>query len=584
MSLYKYNHSACMVWGVFISFALLLFAKCLIFHWNVYHAFLISSIVSNPLIFWSFWLPKIGVTLCIASLVFWSKRNWWTIVVALLIDTWMLANMFYLRSNGILFNGYTLTMASNMDGFWSSIWVLFEWKDFVPYLLTLAYSFFLLILNRKVEERYIKTGACWLLCTVLVYWYSFGLNYRLSVRYVRGEEVENMHSTLYYMGINPFSYDYRRQIELMNKDYAFYNFSVIQAFVDIMLDTGHNVHEMRKPYQIENRTQLADRLQMGENKELAYDNLLVLIIVESLESWTISDSIMPNLSRFMRSHPVLYAKYLKSQIVGGSSADGQMIINTGLLPIQQGATCFRYPWIKFPSVVNKKDSAVTILTHHSGAWNQDVMSEAYGYDVTLAGSVEDSILSRRVIEYAQRGYKTIQAITVASHIPFEHAHRSRLQLSENMPAQMKNYLKCLNWTDEGLGYLLDRIDSVSELKHATIVITGDHTIFWPDRRDEFEKYCISVNLDYDVQKGFVPLIIYSPSNITEDIEVDDICYQMDIYPTILQLLDTSNYYWRGFGVNLKDSVERQNRHWQEKEAYVVSDELIRSNWFETYDD
>ena len=59
-------------------------------------------------------------------------------------------------------------------------------------------------------------------------------------------------------------------------------------------------------------------------------------------------------------------------------------------------------------------------------------------------------------------------------------------------------------------------------------------------------------------------------------------YQMDAYPTILHLIGCEDYYWKGFGVNLLDSVARNNRPISEQEAFILSDKLIRANWFESY--
>lgn len=64
----------------------------------------------------------------------------------------------------------------------------------------------------------------------------------------------------------------------------------------------------------------------------------------------------------------------------------------------------------------------------------------------------------------------------------------------------------------------------------------------------------------------------------------DTCYQMDIFPTILHLIGCEDYYWKGFGVNLLDSVARNNRVITEHEAFILSDKVIRANWFETISD
>ncbi|MCM1034382.1 MAG: sulfatase-like hydrolase/transferase [Paludibacter sp.] len=543
---------------------------------------MMSSLWTHPLTFWSFWLPKVGVALFLASFVFFGKSHWWTVVVALFIDVWMLANTVYSRSNGVVFDGFTFTMAGNMDGYWSSVLALLEWKDIMPFLLTVGYAVGLYILKRygTIVIAW-KTGLLMTFFAIMLNWFSFALVKQFSVDFYHHGIEYKKHSTVYYLHYNPFSYAHRQDLLPMNKDYAFSNFSVLHGFVFVMLDYVHNLREMDCPYELTAYEQAAARALMGTNTEITYDQLLLIIIVESLESWTIDASIMPHLTHFMDTHPVLYAKYLKSQVRGGTSADGQMIINTGLLPIAQGATCFRYPWITFPSITNRADSAVTLLTHSANCWNQTVMGAAYGYDLTLEGTVEDSVLAARMIDYAERGYRTIQGLTIATHMPFAHAHRSRLVLPDDMPAHMRNYLKCLHWTDEGLGVLLERVDSIPQLAGATIVITGDHTVFWKEKREEFSDYCRRTNCAYDVQKGFVPLIVYSPS-IAESVCVEDECYQMDIYPTLLSLMGADDYYWRGFGVNVLDATARKQRPITEEDAYILSEKLIRSNWFKQY--
>ena len=81
--------------------------------------------------------------------------------------------------------------------------------------------------------------------------------------------------------------------------------------------------------------------------------------------------------------------------------------------------------------------------------------------------------------------------------------------------------------------------------------------------------------------NYCPLIIYSPE-IEGNIHVTDTCYQMDVFPTILNLIGAEDYFWHGFGVNVMDSVARHNRPITEEEAYRLSDLMIRSDYFRNY--
>ena len=111
-------------WSVFCLFALSIFLECVLFHWNCFHSILISSLWRVPFEFFSFWCPKIAVALFFASFVFVFKRSWWTILFSFVFDVWILANLIYFRSNAAFLDVFALSMAGNMDGFWSSVWFL----------------------------------------------------------------------------------------------------------------------------------------------------------------------------------------------------------------------------------------------------------------------------------------------------------------------------------------------------------------------------------------------------------------------------------------------------------------------------
>ena len=51
-------------------------------------------------------------------------------------------------------------------------------------------------------------------------------------------------------------------------------------------------------------------------------------------------------------------------------------------------------------------------------------------------------------------------------------------------------------------------------------------------------------------------------------------------PTIMSLMGCESYFWQGVGVNLLDQEARHNRRFNEREAYRLSDIIIRSNYFE----
>ena len=87
-------------------------------------------------------------------------------------------------------------------------------------------------------------------------------------------------------------------------------------------------------------------------------------------------------------------------------------------------------------------------------------------------------------------------------------------------------------------------------------------------------------MNYGVEGAYCPLVVFSPF-ISHRTRCDEEAYQMDVFPTIVELLGYNDYHWKGFGVNLMDSIVRCNRPISEQEASKLSDKLIRNNYFAT---
>lgn len=554
-------------WCVFALFALSIFIKNILFHWECFHSILISSIWHAPYEFFAFWCPKIAVALFMASFVFVSKRPWWTILFSLVFDTWILANLIYFRSNAAFLDVFALSMAGNMDGFWSSVWLYCSWKDGLYYLFTLVYAVILIFIPCFSRRQWIWCGIGVLISYLIS---LFGI-YSMTRRW--GEDM----GVMFY---NPISLSMRTTLSSLSYNDHVKDFTLLHSVGFIMVDEVENI-KARTNISKEDIDPEQIRLFVKEDdSKPSFDTPLVLILVESLENWGVNETSTPYLWRYMQTRPCLHATRITKQTRGGTSADGQMLLNTGLLPINQGAACFRFPTNIYPSIGDCcSGQTATILPHEIGVWNQQYMSTAYAYDTTFIRNENDSLLFQTTIDCLHSGYQMVQTITMSSHSPFHYgASRSALELPKEMPNYMSDYLKSLHYMDAGLQVLLSQIESDSILSKATIFITGDHTIFPDDLRQEYANWCQQNNQNYSIEEAFVPLIVFSP-NIQKDVLVTDTCYQMDMFPTIVSLICCEDYYWKGFGVNIMDSIARHNRPILEKDAYELSDKIIRSNMF-----
>ena len=309
-----------------------------------------------------------------------------------------------------------------------------------------------------------------------------------------------------------------------------------------------------------------------------------------MENWVVIPDAMPNLCRFIDENDnILYASKVVSQTKGGTSADGQMIINTGLLPIEQGAACYRFPHHRYPSLSELYSSSCNIIPGSLSVWNQAYMNQVYcigdSYTVSSGNNAldgDDIFIFQKYLEI-YKSYDYSMVLTISTHSPFTTtSHKSNLILPDDMPKDMANYMKSFNYTDSCLNSVLSLVATDSLLRNATIVITSDHAIFPQNKREEYYSYCQERGLDYAINEAFCPLIVYSP-NIEKKVEINTVAYQMDIYPTILNLIGCQNYFWKGFGVDLLEEGAIDKRPIEQNKAYKLSDKIISSNYFATID-
>lgn len=553
---------------IYCVFSLSVFLQCVLFSWLAFHNIAISSLWKNPFYFVSFYLPKLSIALLLGSFVFLFRRKYWTIYASVLISIWILAEVIYYRSTRVFITAESFALLKELHGFESSIGMYLT-----PDLLLLLLPTLLLVVgivlfdNRK---RSLRAFFSTLIC-------SAGLD--IAACNIVARQIYPDEKQFYF---SCFQTNYCSSLFLWNPTECAVRFvSVLHSFYYTA------VRLMCKPFEKPITLNEMDRAEMQAYCDttcipVSPTHPLVLILVESLEDWAVRPDITPNLYRFIHNHNVVYATRTKSQTLAGNSADGQMIYNTGLLPIRDGVVVNSYSQNLFPSLSDMYRTTAMIQPGELGVWNQYTMNIAYGIDTayTVPSSLDEQ--SFQVLNSIIGQYDYILVITIASHSPFVAcSHFSSLSLPDDMPANMRNYLLCMNYTDSCWGDFLQRIDTDSVLHNSVVCFMGDHIIFDPIMRKEFQDYCDRAGLDYQPQEAYTAFVAYSP-DLTEKTTINEVTYQMDAYPTIRHLIGADTYYWKGFGIDLSDTTHTMARPINEQDAYIVSDKIIRANYFKDY--
>lgn len=604
-------------WITFGLFTLLLFIKMVTFHYEVFRSILISSIFTEPFEFIRFYLIKFIPALFFGAFVLISRVNkWWTIVVSFLIDVWCLCNIVYFKTYDMFLTIDDILLVNNMDGAWSSVLGYIDIGILSLFCGTIVWSIFVWYIHSYVGKRY---WGWFLVSLLLVFGVSVGNNYYLfenfdTVADKETFEAENNWRKLERM--NESDIFMRYSYKLINVPYMRTYYGVRSGEIDDYTFIQESKSSIQRSTILAYIPQILIRyccrkhdnisalcLSNSEKEEInnylystaIQDNSLlvkpktnlILLLVESLEMWPIEHmvagvNVTPFLSQLRHKEHVFYAGKMTSQALKGNSGDGQMIVNTGLLPISEGVACMSFGNNVYPNFAQFYDNSV-IVNPWPHIWNQDTMAIRYGYKNLLecyAKTWTDG-------ELLDTAYATISTksqpfcamiITSSTHTPF-YGFENRLKFNDEVPVLMKRYLNCLNYTDSCVEAFCQHVWDNPKLTNSTIVITGDHTIFKSAMLNEFSDFIHRQHLSLESGENYTSMFIYSPL-ILGNHQYLDVCYQMDVYPTILGILDKKNIYWQGLGMDLLDSTTI--RSCSEEDAYRLSNMIIKSDYFSTF--
>lgn len=172
----------------------------------------------------------------------------------------------------------------------------------------------------------------------------------------------------------------------------------------------------------------------------------------------------------------LYAPKVQSQVKDGRSIDDQLLLHTGLLPLQNGTYSIKYPHTFYPSLAkamkrHEATRAVCMIADNKTVWNGHVIEPALGFDTLLHRDnyiLDEKIGNKRrlsdgsFLRQCEEKLKLpeicpdsvrlfIQCVTVTGHSPFYLPEKmKRISFSENIPQRMNDYMTVANYTDHAI--------------------------------------------------------------------------------------------------------------------------------------
>lgn len=550
--------------------------------------------------FFETYATKIIATLALAGVYALTRCRWAQIVVMALLDVLLVANLMYFRTYYSAIPASSYLEAGNLADFKASVTDSLRWADIVLPLITIA--------TAVIAFRY-KTTKRQPLTAVLKWWAAPLAGFALlltGVNLCKGGFHKSLRSV-------------RQSAYLCSADAPI--FSVFGCIWYDITDAAEPITP-EKQAEIERWLASQPKHQPADSVTEKRSNLLI-VFAESLESWVLEKKvdgkeITPCLNRLLKEKSTLYAPNVLTQVKGGRSIDAQLMICSGLLPLMSGT----YSSLYYDNTFYTLQKAMRGLKHSRSylltidkvsTWNQGAVARSFGTDTIISyhdfkmteafgthKRIGDASFFQQCREKIERGevYKPgesvyMQFVTYSGHAPFKLPdHLRTITFPASIPEKAADYMTTAHYTDKAIGDFVAYLKTLPQYKKTIVVIVGDHEGLASYRQELVgNPACRGLVSD----KQLTPFIVL---NSPVGMRYDKFMGQIDIYPTLLNLMQLDAYRWHGLGQSILDprkqgvavgsvmnvegtgsdkEVERL------KEAHTVSDYMLRYDWLKRLD-
>lgn len=550
--------------------------------------------------FFETYATKIIATLALAGVYALTRCRWAQIVVMALLDVLLVANLMYFRTYYSAIPASSYLEAGNLADFKASVTDSLRWADIVLPLITIA--------TAVMAFRY-KTTKRQPLTAVLKWWAAPLAGFALlltGVNLCKGGFHKSLRSV-------------RQSAYLCSADAPI--FSVFGCIWYDITDAAEPITP-EKQAEIERWLASQPKHQPADSVTEKRSNLLI-VFAESLESWVLEKKvdgkeITPCLNSLLKEKSTLYAPNVLTQVKGGRSIDAQLMICSGLLPLMSGT----YSSLYYDNTFYTLQKAMRGLKHSRSylltidkvsTWNQGAVARSFGTDTIISyhdfkmteafgthKRIGDASFFQQCREKIERGevWKPgesvyMQFVTYSGHAPFKLPdHLRTITFPASIPEKVADYMTTAHYTDKAIGDFVAYLKTLPQYKETIVVIVGDHEGLASYRQELVgNPACRGLVSD----KQLTPFIVL---NSPVGMRYDKFMGQIDIYPTLLNLMQLDAYRWHGLGQSILDprkqgvavgsvmnvegtgsdkEVERL------KEAHTVSDYMLRYDWLKRLD-
>lgn len=314
---------------------------------------------------------------------------------------------------------------------------------------------------------------------------------------------------------------------------------------------------------------------------IAKDKNVIFIQLEAVLNFTIGlevagQEITPNLNKLVEEST--YFPNFYQQIGTGTTSDAEFVANTSIHPVGDIAMSYAtkdYEVPSLPRILNEHDyETVTFHTNDVEFWDRNYLYDTLGFDryydeeyfgeedFISFGSSDEVLYEKTIPELVKLAEQNknfyANVISMSSHHPYSLPEEYRkITLPEGYDGtKLGKYLISVNYADYALGLFIEGLKANNLYNETLFVVYGDHYAL-PLENDKDEALFEQLTgrpYSHLVDKYNVPLIIHLPGE-NDHQTVELVGGQVDIMPTVLNLLGIDPNQYHLYGTDLLNAVE-----------------------------
>jgi lipoteichoic acid synthase len=322
---------------------------------------------------------------------------------------------------------------------------------------------------------------------------------------------------------------------------------------------------------------------------------LIVVQMEAIQEFVINRTvngreITPNLNRLAREG--LYFENLYCQTADGNTSDAEFIFNTSLYPISEGAVYNIY----YDNTYNSLAYALAAKGYETASfhgfkpefYNRNIMHKKLGFNRFVSeedfilddlagwkcGALSDKSFFTQSLEIMSNMKEPYYAflITLSSHHPFTWFEDYDFDVGKYQGTYLGNYLKAANYLDSCIGLFIEELEKRGLDDRSLIVLYGDHPAIPRHQSDELMEF---LGIEFSelswLKLKKVPCIMLWPG-LKNSMVVDTICGQVDLLPTIANLMGLDYRYYLG-----RDLLNSQTEYAVFRDGSLITDSIAYFN-------